>query len=298
MRNLHIGTCSWKYDSWRGIIYPEFGDFNFLEEYSKRFNTVEIDQWFWSLHPNNKITLPKKNVVEEYNSATSDNFRFTIKIPNSVTLTHPYKKKEINPHFLSIDLMTKFLESLDPIASKVGVLMFQFEYLNKQKMKSQSEFQLMLENFFSELDRSYEYGIEIRNPNYLNKNWFKFLESHQIYPVFLQGYYMPNIYDTYKIAKEFIRERTVIRLHGFDRKGIEQRTNKIWNEIVEPQDSDLRKIIEMIKSLLTDKIDIYLNVNNHYEGSAPLIILSIGILTPAPEPFSPNLYIGVGYFIL
>ena len=60
MNNLKIGTCSWKYDSWKGIVYPEFGDFNYLEEYSKKYNTVEIDQWFWSLFPNNKVTLPKK----------------------------------------------------------------------------------------------------------------------------------------------------------------------------------------------------------------------------------------------
>jgi uncharacterized protein YecE (DUF72 family) len=63
MKKLWIGTCSWKYDSWKGIVYPEFGDFNYLEEYSKKYNTVEIDQWFWSLFPNNKVTLPKKNVV-------------------------------------------------------------------------------------------------------------------------------------------------------------------------------------------------------------------------------------------
>lgn len=58
MNNLRFGTCSWKYDSWKGIVYPEFGDFNYLEEYSKMFNTVEIDQWFWSLS-NNRVKLPK-----------------------------------------------------------------------------------------------------------------------------------------------------------------------------------------------------------------------------------------------
>ena len=45
LKMLRIGTCSWKYESWKGIVYPEFGDFNFLEEYSKTFNTVEVDQW-------------------------------------------------------------------------------------------------------------------------------------------------------------------------------------------------------------------------------------------------------------
>jgi uncharacterized protein YecE (DUF72 family) len=101
---MRIGTCSWKYDSWKGLIYPDFGEFNYLEEYSKHYNTVEIDQWFWSLNKSN-VYLPKSNVVEEYNDSTPNDFKFTIKMPNSLTLTHPYKSYEPNPYFLSNELM-------------------------------------------------------------------------------------------------------------------------------------------------------------------------------------------------
>ena len=86
---------------------------------------------------------------------------------------------------------------------------------------------------------------------------------------------MPNIYDTFWNFESFINNNSVIRLHGFDRKGIEERTKKIWNEIVDPQDEDLIQIIEMIKHLGEKKVDLYLNVNNHYEGSAPLTINKI-----------------------
>jgi uncharacterized protein YecE (DUF72 family) len=271
MKKLWIGTCSWKYDSWKGIVYPEFGDFNYLEEYSKKYNTVEIDQWFWSLFPNNKVTLPKKNVAEDYNNSTPDDFKFTIKIPNSITLTHPYKSKEINKHFLSVDLFEAFLDSIEKLKPKVGMLMFQFEYLNKTKMNSQMDFQFRLEEFFSQLNRDWNYAIEIRNPNYLNDIWFTFLNNHNVAHVFLQGYYMPRIYETFEKFSSYFMNGSVIRLHGFDRKGIELKTNKIWNEIVDPQD-DLAKIVEMIKLLLDSKIDLYLNVNNHFEGSAPLTI--------------------------
>ena len=60
---LRLGTCSWKYDSWKGIVYSEVNPENYLEEYSKKFDTVEIDQWFWSLFPPAKIVLPQKKVV-------------------------------------------------------------------------------------------------------------------------------------------------------------------------------------------------------------------------------------------
>ena len=271
MNNLKIGTCSWKYDSWKGIVYPEFGDFNYLEEYSKKYNTVEIDQWFWSLFPNNKVTLPKKNIVEDYNNSTPDDFKFTIKVPNSITLTHPYKSKQPNKHFLSFDLFEAFLDSIEKIKPKVGMLMFQFEYLNKTKMNSQMDFQFMLEEFFSQVSRDWNYAVEIRNPNYLNDIWFAFLSNHDIAHVFLQGYYMPRIYETFEKFTPYFKNSLVIRLHGFDRKGIELKTNKVWNEIVDTQE-DLAKILEMINVLLDSKIDLYLNVNNHFEGSAPLTI--------------------------
>ena len=171
--------------------------------------------------------------------------------------------------------MESFLDKIEPIKSKIGMIMFQFEYLNKQKMNSQLEFQQRLEEFFLHLNREYDYAIEIRNPNYLNKNWFTFLLNHDISNVFLHGYYMPNIYDTYLRFEEFIKSKTVLRLHGFDRKGIEERTNKIWNDIVEPMDEDIHKIVEIIKLLKNRNVDIYLNVNNHFEGSAPLTINKI-----------------------
>jgi uncharacterized protein YecE (DUF72 family) len=86
---------------------------------------------------------------------------------------------------------------------------------------------------------------------------------------------MPPIYDVYDRYKDYIKNFTVIRLHGPDRKGIEQRTGGEWNKIVDPKDDELKKIIKMILELLDRKVDVYLNVNNYYEGSAPLTILRI-----------------------
>lgn len=275
LEKLNIGTCSWKYDSWKGLVYPEFGDFNYLEEYSRKYNTVEIDQWFWSLHPNNKITLPNSDVVEEYYASTPEEFKFTVKIPNSITLTHPYKSKEINKHFLSTDLLEAFLDSIKKLKPKIGMLMFQFEYLNKEKMSSLIEFQQRLEELFINLDREYNYSIEIRNPNFINRQMFSFLNNHDVGFVFLHGYYMPPIFETYSNYFEFIKNRTVIRLHGFDRKGIELKTKRVWNEIVDPKDDDIQKVAGMVLKLLDQKIETFLNVNNHFEGSAPLTIEKI-----------------------
>ena len=178
---LRLGTCSWKYDSWKGIVYSDTNPKNYLKEYSKKFNTVEIDQWFWSLFTPSKVVLPQKKVVEEYNKSVPPDFRFTIKVPNSITLTHFYKdakedQLKPNPFFLSVEVFEEFLNLIEPIKNQLGCLIFQFEYLNKQKMDSLSEFQLKFSEFYKGLNKKApSIGIEIRNPNYLNENYFKFL---------------------------------------------------------------------------------------------------------------------------
>ena len=236
MNDIRIGTCSWKYDSWKGLVYSQNKGINFLREYSKQYNTVEIDQWFWSLFKGNTVSLPKASTVCEYAASIPEGFLFTIKIPNSITLTHHYRtgKNEplvVNPYFLSVDVMKKFLETLEPLIKHLGPLMFQFEYLNKMKMPNLTMFQERFGEFLHELPGEYQYGIEIRNPNYLTKEYFSFLKQENLGHVFLQGYYMPSIFDIYEKFKELLISPIVIRLHGGDRKDIEDKTGNRWEEV-------------------------------------------------------------------
>jgi uncharacterized protein YecE (DUF72 family) len=157
----------------------------------------------------------------------------------------------------------------------LGPLMFQFEYLNKKKMPSQEHFIGQFERFISRCPKEYQYGVEIRNPNYLNESYFRFLNQHKLGHVFLQGYYMPPIHTIYNQFSELIDNMAIIRLHGPDRKKIEDLTKKTWNDIVLPKDDDLSWIIPMIQHIMDRNIDIYVNVNNHFEGSAPLTIKKI-----------------------
>ena len=279
---IKIGTCSWKYDSWKSIVYPEQGIFNHLEEYAKHYNSVEVDQWFWSLFGTDKVKLPESKTVNEYLQVVPKDFKFSIKIPNSITLTHVYthgKPKgtplEPNPYFLSNDLFNEFLKRIEPLKAHIGVLMFQFEYLNRQKMPSQKDFLDQFSTFLQKCSREYRYAIETRNPNYLDQRYFEFLNHQQVSHVLVQGYYMPPIAHIHSKYREFIRDLAVIRLMGPDRTEIEKKSAKNWSVIVDPKDNELTDIVAIIKELEERKIDVYLNVNNHYEGSAPLTIKKI-----------------------
>jgi uncharacterized protein YecE (DUF72 family) len=271
--NIKIGTCSWKYDSWKGLVYSDTVGKNHLSEYSQHFKIAEVDQWFWSLF-GDKVVMPKPEVVAEYVGSVPKDFKFSIKVPNAITLTHQYGKGqlEVNPYFLSNDVMEDFLQLLEPMSKQINSLIFQFEYLNKQKMPNQMAFQDQLQEFCQKLPPRFHYCIETRNPNYLNKPYFEFLQVMKLSHVFLQGYWMPSIFQVYGHFKEYIKNHTVIRLHGPDRKGIEQQTKNKWNAIVEPKNGELHNLKNMINGLLAKEVKVTLNVNNHYEGSAPMTI--------------------------
>lgn len=280
-QKLNIGTCSWKYDSWQGLVYPGKKPFNYLKEYSNHFNCVEVDQWFWSLFAGNKVVLPKPETVREYAGSVPDDFTFCIKVPNSITLTHHYKKRQAdpfvpNPHFLSPSLMLEFLERLEPLHKHLGPLIFQFEYLNKLKMPGGvRQFSDQLGNFVEQLPKEFTYSVETRNPNYLARGYFEFLAQSNLYHVFLHGYYMPSIFDVYRKHRDNIRDLAVIRLHGPDRQDIEKMTGQKWHEIVAPKDDDITTLIKMLEFMRSKGLEIFTFVNNHYEGSAPRTIQKI-----------------------
>ena len=62
---LRLGTCSWKYDSWKGLIYDpakRYRPNDYLADYAKALDSVEVDQWFWSLFPGS-IRLPEPRTI-------------------------------------------------------------------------------------------------------------------------------------------------------------------------------------------------------------------------------------------
>jgi len=286
---LRIGTCSWKYDSWKGLIYDPDKKYNpedYLADYSRYYNTVEIDQWFWSLFPTG-VKLPNKNDVIVYTESVPDDFIFTIKAPNAITLTHYYAKQtsaykkyanQPNEYFLSPDLLKRFLEYVEPMGKKLGPIMFQFEYLNKEKMPSRQMFFDKLHTFFENAPTGYQYAIECRNPNYLKPDFFDFMSEHHLGFVLLDGYYMPQIQEVINAHNTNTSSYTIVRLQGMDRQGMEAITSENWNELVEKRDKDIQTLTEYIQSNLSKKILSIINVNNHYEGSSPLTIQRIGEL--------------------
>ncbi|OHD72593.1 MAG: hypothetical protein A2177_04640 [Spirochaetes bacterium RBG_13_68_11] len=275
MARLRMGSCSWKYPSWAGLVYSRAEGIDYLAEYARKYSTVEVDQWFWTLKPS-------PSDVERYRAAVPEDFRFTVKAPNALTLALTPGKKGAepvpNPRFLSIAVLGEFLAALEPLRPQVGMVMFQFGYLNRKMMASPAVFLEKLDRFLSEAPAGWPYAVEIRNANWLGLPFFELLRVRHASTVLVQGYWMPPVAEVYDLAAELLEGPVVVRLHGPDRAGMEEKTGGTWDRIVEPRDAELGSVAAMVRRMLKGGHDVFLNVNNHYEGSAPLTIDRISAL--------------------
>jgi len=280
---LRIGTCSWKYDSWKGLYYDEAKTYranDYLSDYARYLDSVEIDQWFWSLFPGG-LRLPDPKTVQIYAESVPDDFVFTIKAPNAITLTHYYSRQpkqhvefagRPNIYFCDVEVLQRFLELIEPLGKKIGTIMFQYEFLNRTKMGSRDEFLDLLGRFLDKAPSEFNYAIETRNPNYLSSPFFDFLDQHGVGYIYIDGYHMPPIGEVFDRYQPAASKPSVIRLHGGDRRGIEKETGEIWNRIVAPKPVGLRDAARIVRANRQKNVRTFVNVNNHYEGSAPLTI--------------------------
>ena len=280
---LRVGTCSWKYDTWKGLVYKptkRYRPDDYLADYALVLDTVEVDQWFWSLF-SSQARLPDPATVRAYEKSVPAGFLFTVKAPNSLTLTHHYAKQgsgrpaaagEPNPHFLDPGLLRRVLDNLSPLGAKLGPVMFQFEYLNRRKMPSEEAFLERFGDFIRAAPAGVRYAVEVRNPNYYSSGFFRFLEENGLGFVYLDGYHMPPIGQVFDRFKPATADFQIIRLHGGDRMAIEAETGEVWDAVVAPKPEGLAAAAKIVRTNARKKVLTYVNVNNHYEGSAPLTI--------------------------
>lgn len=74
----HLGCPAWSIPEWKGTFLPQkTAQSAFLREYSKTFNTVEGNSFFYA--------LPKLEVVERWAQDASEGFEFCMKVPRDLS---------------------------------------------------------------------------------------------------------------------------------------------------------------------------------------------------------------------
>jgi uncharacterized protein YecE (DUF72 family) len=210
-KDVYIGTSSWKYPGWCGMLYESArydyrGKFamsrferNCLEEYARVFKTVSVDAAFYK--------FPERNFLDTIMGQVPDDFQFSFKVTDTITIKKfPNLPKfgqrtgQINEDFLNAELFAEaFLKTCEPYRSKVGLLMFEFGRFYKTDF-SVGEFSQALDTFFGRLPKDWPYGIEIRNRDFLGPVYFGVLAKHGVTHVYNSWTDMPSVIEQMAIA--------------------------------------------------------------------------------------------------
>ncbi|HEX8311387.1 MAG TPA: DUF72 domain-containing protein, partial [Chthoniobacteraceae bacterium] len=140
---IHLGTCGWSFDQWRGVFYPEhLPPTDRLAFYARHFGSVEIDSTFYG--------PPSLQTVGHWLDATPETFRFACKLPREIT--HDRKLRGAG------EALDAFLAAMAPLRSKLACLVVQ---LPPHFTPHHDE--VALKEFIRELPRDFRFAVEFRS---------------------------------------------------------------------------------------------------------------------------------------
>src|SRR5688572_22985591 len=84
---IRLGTQGWNYDACGGPFYPDgTGAVDFLQIYSRAFDTVEVDSTFYA--------TPASRTVRGWGQRTPAGFTFSLKLPQEITHERRFRESE------------------------------------------------------------------------------------------------------------------------------------------------------------------------------------------------------------
>ena len=224
---------------------------DFLPLYAKRFDTVEIDSTFYR--------IPAARTVEQWRERTPVGFTFAAKVPQ--TITHEKMLVEVGQD------IADFLRVMDLLGDKLGPLLFQFPYFNKQKFRGLGFFLERLEPLLAGLAKDHQWVVEVRNRQWLCEKLYAVLRRHGVALALVDHAWMPRPAELFETGNPITANFTFVRWIG-DRKGIEEQT-KVWNRTLVDRTEDLCDWVKVLGRAARQVDIMFAYANNHYGGHAP-----------------------------
>ncbi|MFN0058721.1 MAG: DUF72 domain-containing protein [Planctomycetota bacterium] len=252
---LRIGTSSWSERDWVGVFYPPGTPSNeFIRHYATVYDTVEIDATFYA--------IPALNSVSGWRRRTPDGFKFAAKVPRLIT----HDKLLVD----AVGDMLVFIETMAGLGDRLGPLVLQFPYFNRQAFASATPFLARLEEFLGALPTQQRYAVEIRNPRWLGRDLQELCRRHRTAVVWTEQAWMPKAEEWWRLLGGPSTDFAYVRWLG-DHKAIEQITTK-WSQTVVDRTQVLEQWLPVIRALRAARVDVFGFFNNHFAGHAPASI--------------------------
>ncbi len=257
------GTSSFSSKDWVGSFYPEGTQpAEYLREYSRHYDTVEVDATYYA--------LPNANTVDGWNEKTPEGFLLCAKFPRSIVHAGKGAAPDAS-RILELENCARdrdeFLGVMSRLGPKLGTLLLQFPYFNRSAFSAPEPFYEKLDAYLATLPREISFAVEIRNKQSLKPEFFELLRHHEMSLTVVDQAWMPHA-DEMESRFDLVTGPLVyVRLLG-DHKAIEEITTS-WDKEVIDRGERLERWAKFIVRTTRNGVPVLVFVNNHYAGHAP-----------------------------
>jgi uncharacterized protein YecE (DUF72 family) len=248
---LHFGTCAWTHEDWREVFYPpHLPPGERLGYYATWFNSVEVDSTFYH--------IPAPHVVEHWYEVTPRDFRFVCKVPREIT--HERKLRD------SADLVTEFLQSVEPLGEKLAFLLVQLPPWFEPRYD-----EFALREFITHLPKSVRWAVEFRESRWRFPRIAHLLEEHGVSWVWNDVTSLENAglaaFEFHPITADIIP----LRLMGdaATKYRADGSLHYHYRETQWERATSLENWAAKVKAERSHARDVFIFANNHFEGYAP-----------------------------
>jgi uncharacterized protein YecE (DUF72 family) len=258
MKKIFVGTAGWSYKDWIGSFYTgnQSKEYDWLEFYSKYFNTVEVNSTYY--------TYVSAKVVDGWikKVETQDDFLFTIKLHQDFTHKRKFCEEHIKIVKYNLDILAN--------ANRLGGLLIQFPYSCVLDKENANHVKNLVE-IFSE----YEKFIEVRHKSWFVPKFFDFVKKGKSSLCTID---QPIIGEAVEFKPITVGDNLYIRFHGRNEKAWKQSLSNYGAKQTYEQQSErydylytpgeLIEIEQAIKEVIDTVKKIYIILNNHPKGNA------------------------------
>lgn len=273
--SLYLGTMSWSFPGWRGLVYGQSAEPKHLADaglgaYSQHplLGAVEIDRSFYE-------PLPPR-YFESLRGQVPDAFRFLVKAHEECSLPRfpkhaRYGKKQgdANSRFLDPAYATDAVVGPSAaLGDKLGGILFQFP---PQDASAPLEFAERLGAFLTALPAGLPYVVELRNPELLTPAYARSLEQSGALHAHNVWGNMPSVLQQARLLPPVARRPLFVRWlmrRGDDYEGARSRYAP-FSKLAEPDLPNRRDIATLVAKALAHHVPAFVLVNNKAEGCAP-----------------------------
>lgn len=278
---LRLGTSSWSFPGWHGIVYDRPDTQRTLarhglEAYARHplLRTVGIDRTYYR-----PLTADDFRV---YADSVPADFRFLVKADRLLTSpTDPeaYGVRRENPRFLDAAYAAE--EVVEPMVAGLGdttgPLLFQFSPMSPASVGGSGAFLERLHAFLEALPSGPLYAVELRTPGFLTDDYVSLLEStgvahcYNVHPAMtpldrqlgrISPFYQPALVVRWMLHDGLKYEAAKDRYEPFDRIVDEDRVSR-------------ERIAVAVLDALVAEREAFVIANNKAEGSAPLSVFRL-----------------------